>query len=271
MGGWDRIMNPLQRFKRRPDPSEVEGEPQMIAKGWDNYAKSWKAESFRVLPGNSVTHLGDEWTSEDTSVEGTTYGLDKAAIENFSTYLTEQVLDKYLPARCQEGLEIGPGGGRFTSLLLPRTALLHAADPSEEMLERLRTRFESIDSLRTYVTDGMTLPALKPASLDFVASFDVFVHFEPRLVYWYLRQIKPLLKLGGIGAIHYASVITPIGWRQFEDDLEGNVRQRTSFCAFGAMCPQLMEQFLKALDLQVISSDVGAIPRDAIAIFRKGH
>jgi hypothetical protein len=35
------------------------------------------------------------------------------------------------------------------------------------------------------------------------------------------------------------------------------------------MCPQLMERFLKALDLQIISSDVGFIPRDAIAVFRK--
>jgi hypothetical protein len=35
------------------------------------------------------------------------------------------------------------------------------------------------------------------------------------------------------------------------------------------MCPQLMEQFLKALDLEVVSSDVGIIPRDAIAVFRK--
>jgi len=30
-----------------------------------------------------------------------------------------------------------------------------------------------------------------------------------------------------------------------------------------------MEHFLKALDLQVVSSDVGFIPRDAIAVFRK--
>jgi SAM-dependent methyltransferase len=115
----------------------------------------------------------------------------------------------------------------------------------------------------------MTLPPLAHSSLDFVASFDVFVHFEPRLVYWYLRQIAPLMKPGGIGLIHYASVISPIGWRQFEADLEGNVKQRTSFCAFGTMCPQLMEHFLKALDLRVISSDVGFIPRDAIAVFRK--
>lgn len=269
MGALHRFMKPLQRWWGQSTAQEEAGEPQMIAKGWDIYAKNWKAEEFRVLPGNTVTHLGDEWTSEDTSLEGTTYGLDAATVKDFSRYLQEQVVDKYIPPRCQEGLEIGPGGGRFTALLLPRTAILHAADPAEGMLSRLRDRLGKTHSLHTYVTDGMTLPALKPASLDFVASFDVFVHFEPRLVYWYLRQIIPLLKPGGIGLIHYASVITPIGWRQFEADLEGNVRQRASFCAFGTMCPQLMEHFMKTLDLQVISSDVGFIPRDAIAVFRK--
>ena len=241
----------------------------MIANGWNNYAKAWKAEEFRVLPGNVVQYLGDEWTAEDTTKEGTTYGLDEASVAHFSTFLDNELIRKYLPAHCDEGLEIGPGGGRLTSLLLPRTAVLHAADPSEAMLKRLKARFPTNSALRPHLTDGMSLPPLEPASLDFVVSFDVFVHFEPRLVFWYLRQIKPLLKPGGVGIIHYASVISPIGWRQFEADLEGNVRQRTSFCAFGTMCPQLMEHFLKALDLHVISSDVGLIPRDAITIFQR--
>jgi SAM-dependent methyltransferase len=241
----------------------------MIARGWDEYAKRWEAGRFKVLPGNHVEHLGDEWTAEDTSGGGTTYGLDEMSIKNFPQRLSEQVLDRYLPSRSKEGLEIGPGGGRLTSLLLPRTEVLHAADPSQAMLDRLTARFKDHPALRTYVTDGMTLPPLAEGSLDFVASFDVFVHFEPRLVYWYLRQIASRLKPGGIGLIHYASVISAIGWRQFEADLESNVKQRASFYAFGTMCPQLMEHFLKALDLQVISSDVGFIPRDAIAVFRR--
>ena len=268
MTAWQRILNPL-RWRAFSPASDTGGEPSMIARGWDEYAKRWKADRFPVLSGSRVEHLGDEWTAEDISGGGTTYGLDQTTISNFSKCLSEQVLDRYLPSHSEEGLEIGPGGGRLTALLLGKTKVLHAADPSEGMLKRLTARFNHHPSLRTYVTDGMTLPPLVHESLDFVASFDVFVHFEPRLVYWYLRQVVPLLKPGGIGLIHYASVISPIGWRQFEADLEGNVKQRTSFCAFGTMCPQLMEHFLKALDLDVVSSDVGFIPRDAIAVFRK--
>ena len=267
MTTWPRFSKP-RWWPFAAAPSDG-GEPSMIARGWDEYAKRWKPDRFAVLPGSRVEHLGDEWTAEDVSGGGTTYGLEETTISHFSKCLSEHVLDRYLPSHSTEGLEIGPGGGRLTALLLPRTDVLHAADPSEGMLRRLTARFAGHPSLRTYVTDGMTLPPLARGSLDFVASFDVFVHFEPRLVYWYLRQVVPLLKPGGIGLIHYASVISTIGWRQFEADLEANVQQRTSFCAFGTMCPQLMEHFLKALDLQMVSSDVGFIPRDAIAVFRK--
>jgi hypothetical protein len=184
---WHRILNPWH-WRPVSVPQSEGGEPSMIARGWDEYAKRWKADRFPVLPGNRVEHLGDEWTAEDTSEGGTTYGLDEHTIRTFSKCLSEQVLDRYLPSQAKEALEIGPGGGRLTSLLLPRTEVLHAADPSEGMLTRLTERFKGTASLRTYVTDGMTLPPLAHSSLDFVASFDVFVHFEPRLVYWYLRQ-----------------------------------------------------------------------------------
>jgi SAM-dependent methyltransferase len=267
MGSITRIVEPFLRVWQRTIRVRGNGEPQMIARGWDGYARTWKPSKFPVLPGHSVEHLGDEWTAEDSG--GTTYGLNSDTIAHFSTVFKEKILDTYLPPRAAEGLEIGPGGGRITSLLLPRTTVLHVADPSDAMLKRLKARFAGVGSLQIYHTDGMTLPPLRPSSLDYIVSFDVFVHFEPRLIYWYLRQIKSLLKPGGVGLVHYSSVMSPIGWRQFEADLEQNVRQRASFFAFGVMCPQLMEKFLNVLDLHIISSDLGFIPRDAIAVFEQ--
>lgn len=126
-----------------------------------------------------------------------------------------------------------------------------------------------MSTLQYHHTDEMTLLQLPRGSLDFAISFDVFVHFEPRPIYWYLRQIQSLLKLGGVGILHYATVLSPLGWRQFEMDLVHSMKGRAGFSSFGAMCPPLMEKFLGVLGLTVISSDVGIIPRDAIAVFRK--
>lgn len=264
-----RVLRYIQRPRRKANQTHVTSEAQMIADGWDRYAKEWQPDKFPVLPGHRVQYLGDEWTAEDANAGGTIYGLTPDIIANFDAYISKHLLDPYLPHGAEEGLEIGPGGGRLTALLVPRTRLLHLAEPSEAMIRHLRQRFAGVSNLRYYHTNGMTLPALPPESLDYVITFDVFVHFEPRLVYWYLRQIMHLLKPSGMGVIHYANVLTPIGWQQFEMDLELNVQHRTSFAAFGVMCPQLMTRFLKSLELEVISADIEVIPRDAIAVFRK--
>lgn len=264
-----RVLRYIKRLCNRAGQSDITSEPQMIANGWDWYAKKWQPNKFAVLPDHHVRYIGDEWTAEDVSAGGTTYGLTPDTIANFDEYINKHLLNPCLPSCAEEGLEIGPGGGRLTALLVPRTKLLHLAEPSEAMLRHLKQRFAGASNLRYYHTDGMTLPALPPGSLDYVIALDVFVHFEPRLVYWYLRQIMHLLKPGGMGIIHYSNTLTPIGWQQFEMDLEQNVQHRTSFAAFGVMCPHLMAQFLESLGASVISADTGVIPRDAIAVFQK--
>ncbi|MDX2099460.1 MAG: class I SAM-dependent methyltransferase [Leptolyngbyaceae cyanobacterium bins.59] len=260
-----------QRFLQvGPVTHSPQGEPQMIAAGWESYAKNWQPKQFDVLEGHQVQHLGDEWTAEDISANGsTTYGLESAIVLNFDQYLQHHLLDPYLPPHAVEGLEIGPGGGRLTDLLLPRTQILHVIDASATMLAHLQKRFAHDQSLRYYHTDGYTLPSLSPGSLDYAIALDVFVHFEPRLIFWYLRQIASLLKPGGVGIVHYANLLTPIGWTQFSLDLEANFQSRQGFAAFGVMCPPIMAQFLTQLNLEIVSLDLGLFPRDAVTVFRR--
>ena len=277
-----RAVKPVTVSKRSMDtvpharPAQPDGagstegdEVRLIADGWDSYAKEWESDKFKVLPGHRVNHLGDEWTAEDTSGGGTTYGLSRDVIDRFDEYLNQSLLNAYLPPVAGEGLEIGPGGGRLTQWLVPRTRLLHLADSSETMLSKLKKRFSNQPHLRYYHTDGMSLPPLPKESLDYIVAFDVFVHFEPRLVYWYLRQIAELLKPGGVCILHYANAMTEIGWRQFESDLKYNVKGREHFASFGTMCPQFMEKFLQSLGMEIRSADTGTIPRDAVAVFAK--
>ena len=246
-------------------------EAKMIVDGWDTYAREWKPDKFRVAADSSVQHLGDEWTAEDVSAGGTTtYGLSEDTIANFDAYLTENLLNPYLPSG-EEGLEIGPGGGRLTRLLLPRTKVLHLVDSSPAMFAHLRKRFTDVPNLRYHHTDGVKLPQLQPESIDYIIAFDVFVHFEPRLVFGYLEQFTHVLKPGGTAIIHYSNVMTPLGWKQFKIDIKINPLSRTHFATLGVMCPQLMERFLQCLQMDVVSSDLGIIPRDAVAVFRKAR
>ena len=267
------ISTQLKSAVSEPQVSEPQvSEPLLLIRGWERYAREWKPDALppQVLPSRHVQHLGDEWTGErGAHSEEQAYGLPSDVVANFEAYMNQQLLNSYLPPYAIEGLEIGPGGGRLTTLLVPRTKVLHVAEPSKAMLRHLKQRFAGVSNLRYYHTDGMTLPALRSASLDYVFAFDVFIHFEPRLIYWYLRQVADLLKPGGIGIVHYSNVLTQIGWHSFEDQLAANVQGRSSYGSFGVMCPQLMTKFLEALGLEVVRADVELIPRDAISVFRK--
>lgn len=262
----------LQRQRLRLWSWRGLSESQAMARQWEIYARRWSTDNIpaQVLPGARVRYLGDEWTAEEhASLGGQAYGLSPDVVADFDGYIEENLLGPYLPPAPEEGLEIGPGGGRLTALLLPRTGTLHASDPSKTMLRHLEQRFAGVPNLYLYHTDGATLPPLRPASLDYVLAFDVFILFEPRLIYWHLLQIKPLLKPGGTAIFNYANVLTRIGWHRFESELEENLGRRIDPGAFGVMCPELLVGFLEALGLETISADTGAIPRDAVAVFRK--
>lgn len=190
--------------QRKSTRTVLRNEGRMITNGWDRYAREWRLEASRFKHGVQVKYLGDEWTAEAAQ-----YGLGPDVVADFSGFINHSLLDPHLPPGAAEALEIGPGG-RLTALLLPRTKLLHLVESSEAMLQQLKKRFAGVSNAKYYHTDGLTLPALKPCSLDYVIAFDVFVHFEPRLIFWYLRQIVSLLKVGGTGIIHYANAMTPI-------------------------------------------------------------
>lgn len=248
----------------RPGPK---GQSERIAAGWDHYGRHWDKDRFATKEGTEVHDLGDEWTVAADSDEWSTYGLPIEVLKDFRRYLKEKLL-RHVPANAREGMEIGPGGGRVTELLLARVETLHLVEPAASMIAHLKERFRDESKLRYHRTDGKSLPRLPPGSLDFVLSFDVFVHFEPRLIFWYLRQVQSLLRPGGVGIIHHGSLLTKGGWKQFQFDLERNLEQRSSYAAFGVMCPSIMEQFLHELGFEIVALDPDIIPRDIVAVFR---
>jgi hypothetical protein len=138
MRGTRRVLGYLQRVSCKLKLNKaLAGEARIVASGWDEYATKWNPAEFRVLPGYHVRYLGDEWTAEDVSAGGTTYGLTPDVIANFDDYIDKYLLNPYLPSGATEGLEIGPAGGRLTVLLVSRTKVLHLAEPSTAMLQHL--------------------------------------------------------------------------------------------------------------------------------------
>ena len=102
-------------------------------------------------------------------------------------------------------LEIAPGFGRWTHYLKGCCRQLWAVDRSSECIEVCRRRFAADSNVRCYLNDGRSLSMIPDDSVDFVFSFDSFVHTNRNVVEAYLRELGTKLKIDGKGFIHHSN------------------------------------------------------------------
>ena len=155
------------------------------------------------------------------------------------------------------------------SFLLPRCQTLYAVDISEEMLERLRARFQNAPALECVTTDGLSITGIPPNSLDAVVSFDTMVHLEPHEIFRYLEIVRGLLREGGRSVLHFSDVETELGFKLFRSQVGGILRQGVEYGTFSVMCKSIMRKFLDELDFEVETITNSLLPRDGIAVFRR--
>lgn len=106
------------------------------------------------------------------------------------------------PAVC----EIGSGSGKWTAVALPLAGEYHCVDYSERLLfEVIEHRFASDkDRLHLHHDETARLAGVPDASIDFVFSIDVFVHFKVDLVHQFMLSIRRVLRPGGSALLHLA-------------------------------------------------------------------
>jgi ubiquinone/menaquinone biosynthesis C-methylase UbiE len=151
---------------------------------------------------------GDEWSNPWGSPRMQWYGSILPRIR------------EYLPVGTI--LEIAPGFGRWTNFLSEHCNTLKAVDASEKCVAFCRKKFHQRKSISIYQNNGNNLDMIQNDSIDFVFSFDSFVHFDLNTVERYLAEISRTLKHGGIGFIHHSnlacrySYIHNEGWRSVD-------------------------------------------------------
>ena len=102
-------------------------------------------------------------------------------------------------------LEIAPGFGRWTHYLKDYCNELWAVDKSSDCIEACRSVLRVFRMSTAILNDGRSLSMIPDASVDFVFSFDSFVHPDREVVEAYLRQLGTKLKIGGKGFIHHSN------------------------------------------------------------------
>ena len=182
---------------------------------WNRYAKSW-VQNFRGYEVGSPAQqtdayefLGDEWGNPQHVTE-----------------ILDEFVYPFLSADSL-ALEIGSGGGRIAARVAPRVRHLYCMDISLEMLKRLSVILADRENVSYLHVEDATFPSeLMTPGLDFVYSFDVFVHLDAHTQWKYIRQIAQALRPGGRAFLHTSNLTTEGGWQRFSSQdratLEGH-------------------------------------------------
>ena len=100
------------------------------------------------------------------------------------------------------GLEIGPGGGRWTRYLLGFREL-YAVDYHEELLYELKKKFNK-PNIVFIKNNGADFPSVPDQSVDFLPSFGVFVHLDAPIIKEYLHNMRRILRPTANAVIKYS-------------------------------------------------------------------
>ena len=111
-------------------------------------------------------------------------------------------------------LEIGPGFGRWTRKLIEMSSRVIVVDVAEKCIEHCKEIFGDNDNVEFHVNDGRSLEFVDDNTVDYIWSFDVFVHIEPTDVEAYVQEFQRILRNDGVAVIHHGIIgKTIFEWR----------------------------------------------------------
>lgn len=204
----------------------------------DKFTVEWNKE-YQVNDFNKYNKLSGYY--------GNQWGDPESNLKKFvKTYITPFVNTN------STILEIGPGGGRWTTYFMPAKKII-CVDINDIFFKYLSKRFQNYSKLEFYLTSGYELNGILTESVDFVFSYGCFVHIEPKGINEYLKSIYRVLKNNALGMIQYADKTKP------ESRIE----------VFSNMTHLIMNEFIKTNNFKLLKSDIEMLPWASIVLFKK--
>lgn len=137
---------------------------------------------------------GDEWTDQ-AAFCGMPYSMWKQDL--ISAFIFPYVAKK------STVLELAMGHGRWTPFLAQRARRYIGVDFGPSCVKFCRARFANLFNTEFHVNDGRALPMIASNSVQFIWSFDSFVHIEPDITAGYMAEFARVLSTGGRCVIHH--------------------------------------------------------------------
>ena len=202
------------------------------------------------LPSHTVNENRKLWDAYDWSKGGEEWNRSDV----WKSFLIDKIMLKYIK-RGSTILEIGPGAGRWTEILIKFADRMILVDISETCLGLCKKRFKNYNNIDYNLTDGR-LDIISNESVDYIWSYDVFVHVNPTDIDRYLQDIQRIIRPGGYAIIHHSGIYddkTRVqGWRS---------------CMNGNLFAYLVTK--NGMKIVEQNDDLVNIPGDLISIFTK--
>ena len=141
------------------------------------------------------------WGSYDWSTEGDEWSNN--SVPGWKDSLVNNLLIPFI-GEGNTVLEVGPGAGRWSEHIIPRSGKTILVDLTPECIDLCQERFGKNPAVEFYVNDGRTLPFIESGSIERVWSVDVFVHIQAHDVENYVAEFARIMAPGAQALIHHA-------------------------------------------------------------------
>jgi ubiquinone/menaquinone biosynthesis C-methylase UbiE len=164
-----------------------------------SFDKLQRVKIERQLPGTSGLKTNKEiWENWNWAAGGEEWTPSPEWKES----LTNNVLRKYIRPGGHI-LEIGPGAGRWTGVLVEMSGTFTAVDIAESCIRICRQQYGDKLGTTFLVGNGQDLAGVADASIDSLWSFDVFVHINVSETARYVNEFKRVMRSGSVGVVHH--------------------------------------------------------------------
>lgn len=175
------------------------------------------------LSSHTVKENRRVWSKYDWSERGEKWSVHVKKFrgiepEIWKSNLINKMMLRYIKPNSNI-LEIGPGAGRWSEHLAKIAKNLILADITKKCLKMCKKRFDSAENIE-YKLISKDLGFIEDNSVDYIWSYDVFVHINPTDIEKYIKEFSRILVDGGFAIIHHAGKYSDLrdmkrGWRTF--------------------------------------------------------
>lgn len=165
-------------------------------------------------------------------------------------------------------LEIACGIGRVSRFVAPRCKYLYCVDFWDEALVESKKNLINFKNVFFQKTNGYDLCELEEDHFNYVFSFTAFFHFDFELVVIYFREIRRVLKYGGVGILEFERLTKIEDVLQLLNKIEeqeGIEKYETQLDKWRYISKEMLKVLCDYYNLKVIDDDVTKFT------FRKGY